>query len=90
MQSGTAKTHFWVMEGEMQTPRTPDSLMGWSSCGDTSAQVKLRFETLDAAKAHAEKNGWDYTVSLAHDKRVKPRNYGDNFKYRPAEEGAAR
>jgi len=86
MQSGTAKTGQWAVEYERITPRTPDPLMGWVSSGDTLDQVRLKFDTLEEAKAYAEREGLSVTISGAHDKRIKPRNYGDNFKYRPPEE----
>lgn len=85
MQSGLGKTANWIIECEVESARSPESLMGWASSEDTMNQVRMKFPTLEAAIAYAEKEGWAYTVTPAHDKRVKPRNYGDNFKYRPAE-----
>ena len=86
MQSGTAKTGQWILEYEVQSARAPESLMGWISSEDTLNQVRLKFDTKEAAIARAEKEGWQYSISTAHEKRIKPRNYGDNFKYRPAED----
>ncbi|MBI3441090.1 MAG: ETC complex I subunit, partial [Proteobacteria bacterium] len=40
----------------------------------------------DAAIAFAESEGWEYEVSETHSRKINPRNYIDNFKYRPAEE----
>ncbi len=31
--------------------------MGWTSSGDTQAQVKLRFDTREAAEAYAAREG---------------------------------
>ncbi len=83
MQSGAANTQDWVLEYELKTPRRPEDLMGWTSSGDTLNQVQLRFPSREAAVAFAEGNGWEYSVSLAHEKTVRPRSYLDNFKYRP-------
>ncbi len=83
MQSGSANTQEWLLEYELQTPRRPESLMGWTSSGDTMNQVKLRFPSREAAIAFAEGNGLEYSVSTAHEKTVRPRSYLDNFKYRP-------
>jgi hypothetical protein len=88
MQSGRGKNEHWVLEYELETPRRPDALMGWISSGDTLNQVVMKFESREAAVAFAESQGMTY--SLAEDKQriVKPRSYTDNFKYRPAEDGA--
>ena len=85
MQSGQGKTHLWVLEYETCSPRVPESLMGWVSSDDTYNQVRLKFETLKDAEAYAKKRGWEYTVAKSHERKVKPRNYTDNFKYRPPE-----
>ncbi|HRQ61519.1 MAG TPA: ETC complex I subunit [Alphaproteobacteria bacterium] len=83
MQAGRAKTSTWLIEYELETARKPETLMGWVASGDTNNQVRLKFDTLDEAKAFAEKEGWNYTVLPTRQKRVKPRNYADNFKYTP-------
>ncbi len=86
MQSGRAKTGGWLLEYETTTARRPENLMGWTESGDTLNQVKLKFDDADGAIAFAEKKGWDYTVMAAQGRKVKPRNYGDNFRYRPPED----
>lgn len=88
MQSGSANAQEWLLEYELQTPRRPESLMGWTSSGDTLNQVSLRFPSREAAVAFAEANALEYTVSAAHEKTVRPRSYLDNFKYRPYAEEA--
>ena len=80
MQSGTRNTHEWVLEPE-PSPKQVDPLMGWTSSRDTMEQVKLQFATLDEAKAHAEKNGWQYTIELPHARPIRPKAYADNFAY---------
>jgi hypothetical protein len=49
--------------------------------------VKLRFDTLEAARAYAEAQGLDYAVEAlpAGVKAIKPKVYADNFKYGRAE-----
>lgn len=86
MQSGHAKTQKWVLEYELISHRTPDPLMGWTSAGDTYNQVKLPFDTQESAVAFAESKGWTYSLDNPRERRVKPRNYTDNFKYRPPED----
>ncbi len=84
MQSGRGNTKLWVLEFELATPRRPEPLMGWTSSGDTLNQVRLHFDSQEDAVAYAERKGLSYTVERAHERRVVPRNYADNFKPRPA------
>ena len=89
MQSGTARTNKWVLEMEPQSKRSPEPLMGWAQSKDTLAQIRLTFDTKEAAIEHAKMQDWDYTVAVSREKKVKPRSYMDNFKYFPAEEEGA-
>ncbi|MDY0009866.1 MAG: ETC complex I subunit [Bdellovibrionales bacterium] len=86
MQSGRAGTAQWVLEYELETPRRPEPLMGWTSAGDTLNQVRMKFSSKEAAVAFAENHDMDYVVAAEAERRVTPRSYLDNFKYRPAEE----
>ncbi len=86
MQSGRGKAQEWVMEFEPTSARGPEPLMGWTGGGDTKEQVRLTFPTREEAIAHADKHGHTYTLVAAHDRRMKPKAYADNFKfgrYRP-------
>ena len=83
MQSGIAQTHGWVLEYEVETPRRPEPLMGWTSSGDTLNQVQLRFGTQQEAVAFAEREGLDFTIEAPKPRRIRPRNYADNFRYSP-------
>ncbi|MCB9973985.1 MAG: ETC complex I subunit [Rhodospirillales bacterium] len=86
MQSGRAGTGAWTLEYERETPRHPESLMGWSSAADTCNQVKLTFPTMAEAVSYAEEHGWVYDLRQNQSKRIRPRNYGDNFRYFPPED----
>jgi hypothetical protein len=86
MQSARGNTGKWVLEYELATPRTPEALMGWSGSGDTLNQVRLKFDSQEAAMNFAEKKGLDYTLASARGRKLRPRNYGDNFRY-VADEG---
>ncbi len=81
MQSGTAKTHQWVLEFFPAESREIDPLMGWTGSGDTQAQVRLRFESREAAEAYAKANGIDYVATEPHKRQpnIRPRGYGENF-----------
>ena len=80
MQSGTANTREWILESE-PSPKEIDPLMGWTSSRDTMQQVQIWFPTLEEAKAHAERNGWQYTIELPRTRAVRPKAYADNFAY---------
>ena len=86
MQSGRANTREWVLEYELETPRRPEPLMGWTSSGDTLNEVRMQFESKEAAISFAETRGIEYTLANDHLRKIKPRSYLDNFKYRPYEE----
>lgn len=81
MSSGTAKTKHWVLEYAPQSAREVDPLMGWTSSGDTQAQVKLSFETKEAALAYAKDNGIDAVLREPKTRKanIRPGGYGENF-----------
>lgn len=81
MQSGTAKTKGWVLEFAPASAREVDPLMGWTSSDDTQTQVKLRFDTREAAEAYAAARGIEFEViePKARKPVIRPRGYGENF-----------
>lgn len=80
MQSGTGRTHEWILEFEPESGKTIDSVMGWTGSSDMRGQVKLRFDTLDEAKAYADRNDLPYDVKPVHKKKRRLQAYADNFK----------
>ncbi len=80
MQSGRAKIDTWMLEFEQSEARRADPLMGWSGSGDTQAQVQLKFESKDAAKAYAEKHGIAARIHATPPKTLKLQAYADNFR----------
>jgi NADH dehydrogenase len=81
MSSGTAKTKLWVLEFAHSEARRIDPLMGWTSSDDTQTQVRLQFDTKDAAVDYAERHGIQATI-VEPQKRatnVRPGGYGENF-----------
>lgn len=79
-QSGRGKADRVVMECDDVGARGPEPLMGWTSSPDTLNQVRLTFPTVQAAVDHAVREGFEYRVVAGTERRVKPRNYVDNFK----------
>ncbi|HEX8301218.1 ETC complex I subunit [Sphingomonas sp.] len=80
MQSGRSRTDSWILEFEHQKAQEPDPLTGWTGGGDTSNQVRINFETLEAAKAYAEREGYAYHVVPAPERKLKLQAYADNFR----------
>ncbi len=79
MQSGRANTRKWVLEYEPEAAKAIDPLMGWSGSTDTSAQVRLKFDSKDEAVAYATRNGLAYRVLEAKSPRIQPKSYARNF-----------
>ncbi|MEL7097295.1 MAG: ETC complex I subunit [Pseudomonadota bacterium] len=81
MSSGTAKTKHWVLEFAPAEARKVDPLMGWTSSSDTQAQVRLTFDTKEAAIDYASEHGIDHTVQEPTKRKhnIRPGGYGDNF-----------
>jgi len=80
MQSGKGKSNEWFLEFVRETQPTQDPLMGWTS-GDTSTQVKLRFDTREEAEAYAKRNGIAYSVQAETVSKLQKKSYSDNFKF---------
>ncbi len=86
MQSGRGKVGQWILEYERESARRPEPLMGWSASADTNNQVRLIFDTEQEAIHFAEENNLPYDLKEGSKKRIRPRNYGDNFRYFPPED----
>ena len=80
LQSGHAGTGQWVLEYAASDAQRADPLMGWAGSADTRRQLNLKFATLEAAKAYADKNGISYTIIAAAPKVLKLQAYADNFR----------
>ena len=82
MQSGRANTQHWLVEFEPGDRKLPDPLMGWAGSRDTRSQVKMKFESKEAAIAFAEKHGYSYELKEAEPVAPpRPKAYADNFRF---------
>ncbi len=80
MQSGKAKTEKWVLEFVQKEARDIDPLMGWTSGSDMqSNQVRLTFETKDAAIAYAKEQKIPHQVIEKPESKPVLKAYSDNF-----------
>ncbi len=80
-QQGRAKTHEWTLEFEPAYARGQDPLMGWTSSQDTRQQVRLWFESRDAAIAYARRHGIDFILQEPSEHRIRPKSYAENFRW---------
>jgi hypothetical protein len=80
MQSGMAKTHRWVLEYEPETAKIRDPLMGWTGSDDMRQQIRLTFDTREAAITYAEQHEIPYDLEIPPARVKKPKSYADNFR----------
>ncbi len=81
MQSGQAKDR-WLLEFDREQAREIEPLMGWTSSGETQSQVRLSFESAEAAIAYAERAGIPYRVERPSPAAPrKGMSYSDNFRF---------
>ena len=80
LQSGKALTHKWVLEYAPTEAKKADPLTGWNGGDETTNQVRIAFPSLEAAKAHAEREGYAYHVVPAPERKLKLQAYADNFR----------
>lgn len=81
MQSGVGKTRQWVLEFAPESARSIDPLMGWTSSSDMDSQVRLKFDSKEAAIEYAQHHGIDAQVSEPHKRKpvIRQGGYGENF-----------
>jgi hypothetical protein len=79
-QSGRAHAGRWLLEFERQQPLRPDPLTGWNGSGDTNPQVRMTFQSRDAAIAYCDRHGLQYHVVSTPPVSLKLQAYADNFR----------
>ena len=79
MQSGKSKSSGWILEFEASAPRKIDPLMGYTTSSDMNSQVKLQFDSLEAAKDYATRNGLAYSVQMPQKAKRRAMSYAENF-----------
>ena len=79
-QSGKAIAGRWMLEFERQQALKADPLTGWNGSGDTNPQVRMPFQSKEAAIAYCEKHGLAYHIVPAAPVRLKIQAYADNFR----------
>lgn len=80
MQSGQAKTGYWVLQYEPEQAKMIEPLMGYTSTSDMQSQVQIQFDTLEEAVAYAKAAGIAYQVEPSHQSHRANISYSDNFR----------
>ncbi|TFK68571.1 hypothetical protein BDN72DRAFT_769129 [Pluteus cervinus] len=85
MQSGPGKGERWRIDWDTLQGggRWENPLMGWASSADYMQGTKITFKSKEDAIHFAEKQGWDYFVQQSTVKRIPPKNYAENYVYKP-------
>ncbi len=81
MQSGKAKTGYWVLDFDPEKPREIDPLMGYTTSSDMKSQIRLAFDSKEEAIAYAEKHGIAFRVQEPKEAKRRQISYSDNFRY---------
>ena len=79
-QSGKANSGRWLLEFERQEAMRADPLTGWAGSSDTKPQVRITFDSKEAATAYCERHGLAYHLVPAPPVKLKIQAYADNFR----------
>ncbi|MFO1018650.1 MAG: ETC complex I subunit [Hyphomonadaceae bacterium] len=85
MQSGKATTKRWRLEFVLADAPRPDALMGWISGADPNGQVRISFDTKEAAIEFARAHGIPHQVMDAPEAKRVIKSYSDNFSFKRRE-----
>ena len=78
-QSGKANAGRWLLEFERKEALRPDPLTGWNGSGDTNPQIRMLFDTKEAAIAYCDRHGFAYHILASQPVKLKLQAYADNF-----------
>lgn len=81
MQSGKAKTGYWVLQFNACEAKFREPVMGWTGSSSTLEQINLKFSTLKSAIDYAQEHELDVTVDLQQRPNIQRRAYADNFRH---------
>lgn len=85
MQSGKAGAKRWRFEFMLASAPRPDALMGWISGADPNGQVRIDFDTKEAAIAFARAHAIPHQISDPPEAKRQIKSYSDNFAFRRRE-----
>lgn len=81
MQSGTAKTGYWLLKFKPSQAKNNNPLMGWAGGSETQTQIILTFDSLEDAESFAQEYGINYIVRNPRKRSLRIKSYGANYAY---------
>lgn len=81
MQSGQNKTGFWILEFEADSARKIEPLMGYTSSSDMNSQIRMKFDSQEAAISYAQRSGIAYHVVQPKKAKRRAMTYAENFSF---------
>ena len=78
MQSGSKNSQKWILEFISEDTGI-NTLMGWETSTDTMSEVKISFDSKDAAIKYAKKNNIDYQLIEPSKRKIVKKSYASNF-----------
>lgn len=80
MQSGKANTQQWLLVYEPQSEaRFTEPLMGWIGSSDMHQELRMQFDSQEAAVAYANRHNIPYEVIKPKIRKMRIQQYADNF-----------
>lgn len=81
MQSGVAKTGYWILEFKQELPKVNNPLMGWAGGSETSSQISLKFDSLDEATRYAKEHNISFVVRSPKNRNLRIKSYSENYAF---------
>lgn len=85
MQSGKANTKRWRLEFQIAAAPRPEALMGWTSSADPNGQVRIDFDSKEAAIEFARAHAIPHQVTEPTEAKRQIKSYSDNFSFKRRE-----
>jgi hypothetical protein len=80
MQSAPLGSKLWIVTFvEEFKSREVNDLTGWTSSDNTKNQIKLKFNSKEAAIEYATNNNYDYIIDQCSKSNLKLKSYSVNF-----------
>ena len=80
-QAGRAKQGQWTLEVSGTPGSIRDLETAWNSTADTLRQIALKFNSLEEARAFADRHQLRYTIETTKSASPRRRTYAENFRH---------
>ncbi len=81
MQSGKARTQFWLLEFLSTPSLFKEELVGWTGSKNTLPQAQLKFKTKGEAVSYAKVSQIELVIEEPKSFTFKRKSYSDNFRF---------